>query len=186
MQTYFTSDTHFGHQGILSSRMQKPRPFASIEEHDEALIAAWNNRVRPDDEIWHLGDFAYNASAAYCRAVFARLNGRKRLVWGNHDASRTKGLPWYDQHERAEPVVEGRRLVLSHYAQRTWNHLHKGALHLYGHSHGSLPGCGRSLDVGVDCWDWRPVRLAEILEAMTVDAARAASPVVVAALAAAA
>ncbi len=186
MRTYFTSDTHFGHQGILSSRMARPRPFATIEAHDEALIAAWNNRVRPDDEVWHLGDFAYGASAAHCRAVFSRLNGRKHLIRGNHDAGRTTSLPWYSQHERAEPVVEGRRLVSDHYAQRTWNRIHHGALHLYGHSHGSLPGCGRSLDVGVDCWDWRPVRLSEILEAMATDGARAGMPAVVAALAEAA
>ena len=30
----------------------------------------------------------------------------------------------------------------------------------------SLPGTKRSCDVGVDAWDYRPVRLAEILVAM--------------------
>ncbi|MEQ4599964.1 MAG: metallophosphoesterase family protein [Methylobacteriaceae bacterium] len=186
MCTYFTSDTHFGHSGILSARMQRPRPFASIQAHDEALIAAWNNRVRPTDEVWHLGDFAYAASAARCREVFSRLNGRKRLILGNHDARRTTDLGWYSQHERAEVIVEGRRLFLSHYAHRTWDGLHRGVLHLYGHSHGSLPGCGRSLDVGVDAWDWRPVTVPEILEAMAIDAARTGGPVAAAALAEAA
>ncbi|AMB45084.1 metallophosphoesterase family protein [Methylobacterium sp. AMS5] len=186
MRVYFTSDTHFGHSGILSERMRRPRPFASIEQHDEHLIAAWNNRIRPGDEVWHLGDFAYGASAAHCRSVFSRLNGRKRLVLGNHDAKRTTDLPWYSQTERAEVVVEGRRFVLSHYAMRTWDGLHRGALHLYGHSHGSLPGCGRSIDVGVDCWDWRPVTVAEILEGMEADAARTGGPIAAAALAEAA
>lgn len=186
MKTYFTADTHFGHGGMMSARMRRPRPFSSVEAMDEHLIAAWNNRIRPSDEVWHLGDFAYAASAAHCRAVFSRLNGRKRLVLGNHDASRTTDLPWYSQDERAEVVVEGRRFVLGHYAQRTWNHLHRGALHLYGHSHGSLLGCGRSLDVGVDTWDWRPVTVSEILERMTEDAVRIGGPVAAAALAEAA
>jgi calcineurin-like phosphoesterase family protein len=43
-----------------------------------------------------------------------------------------------------------------------WNASHHGALHFYGHSHGNLPGDSQSLDVGVDCWDFRPASLAEI------------------------
>ncbi|KRP89238.1 hypothetical protein AOQ73_26835 [Bradyrhizobium pachyrhizi] len=33
----------------------------------------------------------------------------------------------------------------------------RGAIHVYGHSHGKLPGNGASCDVGVDRWDFRPV-----------------------------
>lgn len=39
-RTFFTSDTHFGHRSLLSAKMHRPRPFSSIEEHDEALIRA--------------------------------------------------------------------------------------------------------------------------------------------------
>ena len=35
---FFTSDTHFGHRHILEFCK---RPFSSIEEHDEQLIANW-------------------------------------------------------------------------------------------------------------------------------------------------
>jgi calcineurin-like phosphoesterase family protein len=45
---------------------------------------------------------------------------------------------------------------------RTWNKRHHGAIHLYGHSHGTLPGDAQSCDVGVDCWDFYPVSLAQI------------------------
>lgn len=186
MPLYVTADTHFGHANLMGPRMSRPRPFASIEAHDEYLIARWNDRIRPDDEVWHLGDFAYGCSAAHCRAVFARLAGRKRLVWGNHDASQVRDLPWESQHERVEISAGGRTFVLSHYAQRTWNKAHYGALHLYGHSHGNLPGCGRSLDVGVDSWDWRPATVPEILERMAEDARREGGPAAAAALAEAA
>jgi len=37
------------------------RPFANIHEHDETLIANWNSVVKPDDDIYHLGDFAFAA-----------------------------------------------------------------------------------------------------------------------------
>lgn len=186
MALYVTSDSHIGHASMLSSRMSRPRPFSSVEKMDERIIAGWNNRVRPTDTIWHLGDFSMGCSAEHARRVFSRLNGVKHLVWGNHDGKRVRDLPWASQKERAEITAGGRTFVLSHYAMRTWNRSHYGVLHLYGHSHGQLPGCGRSLDVGVDCWDWRPVTVPEILERMAEDAARIAGPVAAAALAEAA
>ncbi|WP_279356723.1 metallophosphoesterase [Methylobacterium indicum] len=162
--TWFTSDCHFGHRGILQ---MEARPFASIEEHDDALIQAWNSRVRPQHDVFFLGDFAMNSSADRCREVFARLNGRKHLIIGNHDKERHLSLGWASEPADLRTIhVDQVRLVLCHYALRTWNGSWRGALHLYGHSHGKLPGTSRSLDVGVDAWDYRPVSLAEIRERM--------------------
>jgi calcineurin-like phosphoesterase family protein len=62
----------------------------------------------------------------------------------------------------AEVKVDGIRIVMLHYSMRVWPASHYGALHFYGHSHGNLLGDRQSLDVGVDCWDFRPVRLEEI------------------------
>ena len=59
----------------------------------------------------------------------------------------------------AEIEEEGTRLVLRHYAFRTWNGMHKKALNLHGHSHGKLAPMPRQFDVGVDAWDMRPVTL---------------------------
>jgi len=41
----------------------------------------------------------------------------------------------------------------------------RGWLNLHGHSHGRLTPLPRQTDVGVDAWDFRPVRLAEITAA---------------------
>ncbi|MCP1558842.1 UNVERIFIED_ORG: calcineurin-like phosphoesterase family protein [Methylobacterium sp. SuP10 SLI 274] len=171
-RTFFTSDTHFGHRGLLKPTMGRPRPFASIEAHDEALVAAWNAVVRPDDLVWHLGDFAYRCALPYAASIRARLNGRIRLVRGNHEELGER-LDWEG------PVVDVQRVFVqdpgmpnpravfcSHYSHRTWPHAHHGDLHLYGHSHGSLPGTRASLDVGVDCWNWAPVLLKDILQRM--------------------
>ena len=167
MTQFFVSDTHFGHAHILSNRMLAPRPFASIEEHDETLISRWNAVVRPGDTVWHLGDFCYRCPEARARSVFRRLVGERRLVRGNHDRIGSR-LPWDG------PVVDVIRVVVenadgtttgvwcSHYAHRVWPRQHYGDLHLYGHSHGSLTGTATSTDVGVDCFDFRPVSLDEI------------------------
>ena len=116
--------------------------------------------VAPGDTVWHLGDFSYKCHPRRERAIFDRLHGVKHLVRGNHD--RDAGLPWASIRDVRQVIVEGTRIWLSHYAHRTWPRLHRGDLHLYGHSHGTLPGDTRSLDVGVDCWEYRPVSLAEI------------------------
>lgn len=40
--------------------------------------------------------------------------------------------------------------------------MHRVDIHLFGHSHGNLPGTATSTDVGVDCFEYRPVTLDEI------------------------
>lgn len=162
-KTWFTSDTHFGHANIIS---HCARPFGSVGEMDAALIANWNAAVQPSDEVWHLGDFAFR-SAKPAAWYLSRLNGRKHLVHGNHDSAEARADPgWASSQAMAEIAVDGQRLVLLHYAMRVWPKAHHGALHLFGHSHGTLPGDSQSCDVGVDVpeWNYRPVSLAEIVE----------------------
>jgi calcineurin-like phosphoesterase family protein len=56
--------------------------------------------------------------------------------------------------------------VLCHYGLRVWDRSHHGALHLYGHSHGTLPGDSQSLDVGVDGWEFTPVNIEQVRDRM--------------------
>ena len=78
MAVFFTADTHFGHAG---ARALYRRPFASVADMDEAMVARWNEAVGPGDEVWHLGDFVVCRKAAeVAEALLARLNGRKHLL----------------------------------------------------------------------------------------------------------
>jgi calcineurin-like phosphoesterase family protein len=157
MATFFTSDTHFGDHRVITLYR---RPFADTKAMDEALIARWNERVGPEDDIWHLGDFARGTKAA---AILPRLQGRKHLIAGNNDAPETLALSdWASIASYAEIVVDATRLVLCHYPFRTWNGIGKGAWNLHGHSHGRLKPLPRQADVGADPWGCRPVTLAEI------------------------
>ena len=160
MTLFFTSDHHFGHGATLG---QFRRPFRSTFEMNEALIARWNECVARDDEVWHLGDFAYRMVPAAMAAVLSRLNGVKHLIAGNNDFAATLTLTgWSSVRDYAELELEGAHLVLCHYPFRTWNRMGKGALNLHGHSHGRLARVTRQIDVGVDVWDYRPVTLATI------------------------
>lgn len=166
---WFTADTHLGHANIIK---HSARPFGTVQEMDAALIATWNAVVREDDDIWHLGDFCYRSAKApadYLRC----LNGRKHLVWGNHDSEQAKTAPgWASSQAYAEITVDGTRVVLFHYGLRTWRGVGRGAIHLYGHSHGRLPGERQSCDVGVDAWAYRPVSLTEIRDFLNTLSAR--------------
>lgn len=158
---WFTADHHFGHSG---ARSLYRRPFASVAEMDRQMIARWNAVVAPDDDLWHLGDFAVRQSPGRIDDLLSILHGRKHLVTGNNDNAAVTGCAgWQSVQHYAELTVDGTRLVLCHYAFRTWRDAGKGTINLHGHSHGRLKPMPRQFDVGVDAWEFRPVRLADIL-----------------------
>jgi calcineurin-like phosphoesterase family protein len=161
MTIFFTGDTHFGDMRVLRF---DHRPFRNIADHDEGLVERWNETVGPDDEVWHLGDFALGPSRERIFELLASLNGKKHLIVGNNDGLDTLEAPgWASLQHYAELTVDGRGLVLCHYPFRTWNDIGKGVIDLHGHSHGRLTPATRQYDVGVDVWDFRPVTLATIL-----------------------
>ena len=65
-----------------------------------------------------------------------------------------------------EIKVGEQMICLFHYGCRVWNKAHYGSWMLYGHSHGSLPPYGKSVDVGVDAKfihnEYRPTHFEEI------------------------
>jgi calcineurin-like phosphoesterase family protein len=166
MTTWYTADLHFGHENVI--RFCK-RPFASVAEMDRVMIERLQAAVQPDDDLWIVGDFAFGGAQSrpdVLASLFSRIPGRKHLVKGNHDigskSASVLGLGWESVHDIAEIRDEGRRLVLCHYPMITWNGARKGALQLFGHVHQNWPGSRNSVNVGVDHWDFRPTRVAEI------------------------
>lgn len=157
MAIWFTADTHFGHNRI---RELAKRPFATVDEMDAAMISRWNQRVSSLDTVYHVGDFAFSSHDNYLLV----LKGQKHLIRGNHDHSNRikKATGWASISDMLTVEIDKTPIVLCHYGLRVWSRSHYGALHFYGHSHGNLPGDSQSCDVGVDCWDFRPVSLDEI------------------------
>lgn len=174
MAVWFTADTHFGHPGALGLYR---RPFTSVVEMNAAMVANWNAAVGPDDDVWHLGDFALRMSTADADALLRSLPGHKHLIVGNNDTPEVSALAaWDSVQSYAEIAVDTFRLVLCHYAFRTWNGMSKGTLNLHGHSHGRLKPIPRQIDVGVDCWGFRPVALGEMRSGTAARAHSQAQP----------
>jgi calcineurin-like phosphoesterase family protein len=171
MTVYFTSDHHFGHSG---ARGLYRRPFASVADMDRRMVELWNTVIKPEDEVWHLGDFAIRQPAERVASLLGELHGRKHLIIGNNDDAVVTGCAgWTSVQAYAELTVEGTSLVFCHYPFRTWRNMGKGWINLHGHSHGRLKPLPRQFDVGVDVWDFQPVPLARFV---SVTNSRHASP----------
>lgn len=181
---WFVSDLHFGHTAVIE---YSKRSFWTAKDMDEAFIANWNQAVGIKDDVWVLGDVSFHKTERTVEILRA-LRGRLWLVRGNHDKMLVKKPETSamfqricDIHTLKVPDTDAadgksQRIVMCHYALRTWEKSHHGAWNLHGHSHGSLPAIGRQLDVGVDAtakrfqsesyfpngYDYRPVSYAEV------------------------
>lgn len=164
--TFFTSDQHFGHENIIKACK---RPFETVGEMNQALIAAWNKVVPENGMVFHLGDFTLGDNA---EEFFRQLNGNIQILslpW-HHDKRWLNKRIYYsksgNQVKLLPPMVvlevkkyndSGWPLVITlcHYPMRSWDRSHYGALHLHGHIHTicdskSVINTKNSLDVGVD------------------------------------
>lgn len=161
MTQFFTSDTHLGHANIIK---YCNRPFANVDEMNREIVRRWNSVVKPEDEVYHLGDFAFFDAWSFLE----ELNGDKSLVAGNHDRSQTRKLDrWVYVYTGRTflPKADGTILAcLSH--KPPPSSFGKDIWHLHGHKHSTPETCvqGNYIDVGVDAWDFTPRTWEELME----------------------
>ena len=166
---FVTADSHFGHAEAIDLY---DRPFTDEAEMTSAMIDRWNETLRPDDLLVHLGDFVGDLSDSE-RKIRVATEVRERiavdrilLVRGNHDSKRPEYARIFDDVVDLldhRPVDSPLRVVMTHYPLRSWRGNRRGSFHLHGHTHGRLEEIGRSTDVGVDCWRFRPIPLEPLL-----------------------
>jgi len=141
---FLVSDTHFGHMGVCrftrNDGVTKLRPWDSPEEMDEAMIKSWNERVKPTDKVYHLGDAVINRKAL---KTLGRLNGDKVLIRGNHDIFRDDEYRMYFRELRAYHVMNG--LILSHIPVHEAS-LGRFGCNIHGHLHANRVMKARGVD----------------------------------------
>jgi calcineurin-like phosphoesterase family protein len=189
-RVYFTSDTHFNHDKTF---IYESRGYKNRYEHNDALIAKINEVVRPEDTLFHLGDFCLNITMPEFEQILGRINCHHiGYIWGNHNSCirrqyeetlridhqcddieiypYTIGKITYLGYYK-EIVVNGHQIVLHHYPHQIWNQIQKSAWQLSGHSHYTNPTThldnpdNKILDVG---WDGhgKPLSFPEIQKIM--------------------
>ena len=82
-EIFITSDTHFCH---IPEFLWQPRGFKSVEEMNEAIVERWNNVVKSEDKVWHLGDIALSDTEKAIKYI-NQLNGEIMWIGGNHDSA---------------------------------------------------------------------------------------------------
>jgi len=174
--SYFYADPHFGHTNVIK---YENRPFGSVEEMNETLIANYNEMVGPRDPCLWLGDcFLMHFDKA--EEIMRRLNGRKVLILGNHDRSVSRMTKLgFEEVVKRELFLEigGRKVRACHYPYKNPNYppsnrypvrLDPNEVLIHGHTHGPKRISSRApmINVGVDAWDYRPVTLAQLEEVL--------------------
>ena len=163
METWFTSDTHFGHKRIPLYAKRKiflnkeelrsaekiwnscsyvnwSPSWNSIHKMNEHIINKINKCVKKNDILWHLGDFSFskkNEIEISAKKYLDQINCKNIfLIRGNHDDSKIFNL-FKESYDIKEIIVHNKLIILNHYAQAIWRKSHSGSWMLYGHSHSS-------------------------------------------------
>jgi len=172
---FVISDTHFGHTNSWE-KFKLPngdplRPFTSTEEMDETMVERWNAKVGPNDVVYHLGDVVINKKSLH---HVKRLNGKKRLVRGNHDIYKD-----HDYRDVGFDSLYGVRVfvdkfILSHIPLHPDCVTDRFRVNVHGHLHanevmkqkingiGSLVIDPRYLCVSVEHTNYEPLSLDEV------------------------
>jgi len=141
---FLVSDTHFGHAGVCrfteADGVTKIRPWTDPAEMDEEMIKRWNDTVRPNDKVYHLGDVVINRKAL---PTVSRLNGDKVLIRGNHDIFPDVEYSKYFRELRAYHVMNG--MILSHIPLHS-DSLGRFGVNIHGHLHSNRVKKARGVD----------------------------------------
>lgn len=161
---YIISDTHFYHNNIIK---YCNRPFSSVEEMNDTLIENWNSIVKPEDTVFHLGDFAFKKNVNNIIHIVDRLNGKIVLIKGNHDHYKTKKAHFIFWEYYKYPVIIDDFIILSHQPvfltdNSPYYNIH-GHLHNSGHRDESNIGI-RHTNVSVEVINYTPIDLDQLIQ----------------------
>ena len=130
---YFIADTHFGHANVV---WMCERPYPDVDAMNEALIAAWNERVHGNDTVYIVGDMFFHCADP--ESILKRLKGKKHLIVGNHDGSWMGKVDLNRYFLSADHYLEisdgAHALTLCHYPMLTWKHAKRSYM-IHGHIH---------------------------------------------------
>lgn len=113
MNVWFSADLHLGHKRIIELC---DRPFEDVESMNAGIVELFNTRVKPEDELWLLGDICMGPLADSLE-VLAGINGRKILVPGNHDRV---SPAYHHKGDRAEKVARFAAQYLEVFDEIIW------------------------------------------------------------------
>ncbi len=162
---WFTADWHFGDDRFLGNNPLF-RPFTSLEEQHQVIIEQMNAVVKPEDQLFHLGDVCFNVETL---PLLEQINCQnKTLIIGNYEEDhpdKLKYLPQYFNTIKEEmelTLSTGERVYLNHYPVNA----KPGCFNIVAHIHSLWKVQPNMVNVGVDVWHFMPVSETRILYIM--------------------
>ena len=170
---YFTSDLHLGHWNIAR---YCNRPFKSLKDMDDKLIANINERVKEEDTLFHVGDFCFSHSSEASNAPKNPYEYyRKQIVCnniiflrGNHDRNNSVKTPIqsvviFHGGDNIN-LVHDPKFASGHYRYNFIGHVHNNWIFKQiAINDGNTTLC----NVGVDVNNFYPVTYGEIISKLT-------------------
>lgn len=157
---YFISDLHLGHEGSLNWARDY-REGETMEEMHDWLVSQWNSVVKNKrDLVWVLGDISFDIESLL---VLNQMNGRKKMVQGNHDPFQHS--VYKDYFEKVVAYEKYKGFWLSHMPIDEFDIVNcrvRGNIH--GHLHQSVTGKSHHCNVCVEQCKGVPVNFQHILE----------------------
>jgi len=135
---FFCSDHHFDHANIIkftrADGCTPVRDFASVDEMNEHMIERHNSVVKANDIVYFLGDVVIPRRGL---RHIARLNGKKRLIMGNHDVfTKNQNRDYYEAgFERCSAFHKFDRFVATHIPVHEQQISTRWAANVHGHLH---------------------------------------------------
>lgn len=150
MTVFFTADNHLFHKNVLDF---EDRPYETEEEMRNDIIKKWNEQVGHNDIIYIVGDFSLGHYTDTIETL-EKLNGRKRMIKGNHDYSKVwdkiaKKDILEEYHEVGIKIkYEKQEIWISHYPMEIGLRPRKWSIH--GHIHSLESTWNNQINVGMD------------------------------------
>lgn len=167
---FVISDTHFSHGNIIKFCN---RPFSDIYDMNETLLKNWNAVVSNQDKVYHLGDVYMNdTSKEYMNDFLGRLNGKKRLILGNHDSGKDPLLQKHFQKIDVWRMFTEYNILLTHVPVHP-STLKEGRftgqgkkqakmINVHGHIHTNKSPIGPYKCVCVEQVDYMPIEITKL------------------------
>lgn len=153
---FFISDLHLGHKRIIEFEGDA-RPFDTIEEHDQAIIDNCNQIVRTKDILWILGDIVFGKENL---PKLGQINGRKRLIMGNHDHYPMEEYLKY--FEKIYGCFQYKKMILTHIPVDKSKNQRRYTHNMHGHMHSGSMNDPWYINVCCEHIGLRPISLDEI------------------------
>lgn len=169
MTIFFTGDEHYGDKGIIGFC---DRGYSSPDLMNKDIIYRSNLTIKPNDTVYHLGDFTFNSDLNLIKDILKQLHGTHILILGNHDKINPFDLievGFQSVHTSLTLNIQGFDIILAH-DPSVWTVVPQGTIFICGHVHRLFKSIPDKLvyNAGVDVNDFYPVSFEQILKELNL------------------